>query len=116
ARVPALGADVIKAEPPSGAPQGGLQNALRPGDPAEANPFVEIPNRGKRSITLDLSSTEGRELALDLPRTAHVFLTSYLAPVRRRLGIDVDDLRRVNDRIIYVRGSGWGPQGPMADQ
>jgi formyl-CoA transferase len=111
-----LGADVIKIEPPSGDPQRGLQNALRPTDPAAANPFVEIPNRGKRSITLDLSSTAGRELALDLARTTDVFLTSYLAPVRRRLGVDVDDLRRVNDRIVYVRGSGWGPQGPMADQ
>jgi formyl-CoA transferase len=45
-----LGADVIKIEPPSGDPQRGLQNALRPDDPTGANPFVEIPNRGKRSI------------------------------------------------------------------
>jgi len=111
-----LGADVIKVEPPSGDPQRGLQNSLRPADPAAANPFVEIPNRGKRSITLDLSSADGRDLALDLARTADVFLTSYLEPVRRKLGIDVDDLRRVNDRIVYVRGSGWGPRGPMADQ
>jgi crotonobetainyl-CoA:carnitine CoA-transferase CaiB-like acyl-CoA transferase len=111
-----LGADVIKVEPPSGDPQRGLQNALRPDDAAAANPFVEIPNRGKRSITLDLSGTDGRDLALDLARTSDVFLTSYLAPVRQRLGIDVDDLRRVNERIVYVRGSGWGPRGPMADQ
>ena len=61
-----LGADVIKVEPPSGDPQRGLQNALRSDDPTAANPFVEIPNRGKRSITLDLSSNDGRDLALDL--------------------------------------------------
>jgi formyl-CoA transferase len=110
-----LGADVIKVEPPTGDPQRGLQNALRTDDPAAANPFVEIPNRGKRSITLDLSSAEGHSVALDLARTSDVFLTSYLEPVRRRLGIDVDDLRKVNEQIVYVRGSGWGPLGPMAD-
>jgi formyl-CoA transferase len=111
-----LGADVIKIEPPSGDPQRGLQNALRPDDPTGANPFVEIPNRGKRSITLDLASRAGRDIALDLARTADVFLTSYLEPVRRKLGIDVDDVRKVNEQIVYVRGSGWGPRGPMADQ
>ena len=50
-----LGADVIKIEPPAGDPQRGLMNLLaRAGGPG-ANPFVEIPNRGKRSMTLDLA-------------------------------------------------------------
>ena len=111
-----LGADVVKVEPPTGDPQRGLRNALQSGDPAAPNPFVEIPNRGKRSITVDLSSDGGRTVVLDLARTADVFLTSYLEPVRRKLGIEVEDLRAVNDRIVYVRGSGWGPRGPMADQ
>jgi crotonobetainyl-CoA:carnitine CoA-transferase CaiB-like acyl-CoA transferase len=110
-----LGADVIKVEPPTGDPQRGLQNALHSGDPTAANPFVEIPNRGKRSITVDLSSAGGRDVLLDLTRTADVFLTSYLEPVRRKLGIDLDDVRRANDAIVYVRGSGWGPRGPMAE-
>ena len=110
-----LGADVIKVEPPTGDPQRGLKNALQSDDPLAANPFVEIPNRGKRSITVDLSSAGGRDLALDLARGADVFLTSYLEPVRRKLGIDVEDVRSVNERIVYVRGSGWGPRGPMAD-
>jgi crotonobetainyl-CoA:carnitine CoA-transferase CaiB-like acyl-CoA transferase len=110
-----LGADVVKIEPPSGDPQRGLQSRLQSGDAGAANPFLEIPNRGKRSITLDLATDGGRELLLELVRTADVFLTSYLEPVRRKLGIDVDDLRAVNDRLVYVRGSGWGPRGPMAD-
>jgi formyl-CoA transferase len=109
-----LGADVIKVEPPSGDPQRGLKNRLQ--RPGAANPFVEIPNRGKRSITLDLATSPGRDVLLGLARTADVFLTSYLGPARRRLGIDVDDVRAVNPSIVYVRGTGWGPAGPMADK
>jgi crotonobetainyl-CoA:carnitine CoA-transferase CaiB-like acyl-CoA transferase len=109
-----LGADVLKIEPPTGDPQRGLQNLLRSLDPGAANPFLEIPNRGKRSVTLDLASDAGRDVLLDLVATADVFLTSYLEPVRRKLRIDVDDLRGVNERLIVVRGSGWGPAGPMA--
>jgi formyl-CoA transferase len=113
-----LGADVIKVEPPTGDPQRGLLNLLAALSGAEgaANPFVEIPNRGKRSITLDLASEQGRTLLLQLAATADVFLTSYLGAVRRKLRIDVDDLRAANPRIVYVRGTGWGPAGPMADQ
>src|ERR1700734_312708 len=88
-----LGADVIKVEPPAGDPQRGLMNMLaRPGTPG-ANPFVEIPNRGKRSMTLDLTSAEGHALLLELAATADVFLTSYLPEVRARLGIALADLR-----------------------
>lgn len=109
-----LGADVIKVEPPTGDPQRGLLNLLAMAGGPAANPFVEIPNRGKRSITLDLASTGGREVMLALAASADVFITSYLPDVRARLGIDVDDLRAVNPRLVYVRGSGWGSHGPMA--
>ncbi len=110
-----LGADVIKVEPPAGDPQRGLMNILGRGDGPGASPFVEIPNRGKRSITLDLSSPAGRDVLLELAVTADVFLTSYLPAVRKKLRIDIDDVRQANGRIVYVRGSGWGPNGPMAD-
>jgi formyl-CoA transferase len=109
-----LGADVIKVEPPTGDPQRGLLNLLAMlGDADAANPFIEIPNRGKRSITLDLASPAGRGLLLELAGTADVFLTSYLPAVRQKLGIDVADVRAANPNIVYVRGSGWGPKGPM---
>lgn len=111
-----LGADVIKVEPPSGDPQRALRNRLRSEDPDAPNPFLEIPNRGKRSITLDLGRTTGRNVLLELAATADVFLTSYLEPVRRKLAIDVSDLRSVNELLVYVRGSGWGPKGPMAER
>ena len=108
-----LGADVIKIEPPSGDPQRGLLNALNLAN--TVNPFVEIPNRGKRSITLDLGLPAGLDVLHQLVGNADVFLTSYLPKVRAKLRIDVDDLRADNPRLIYVRGSGWGTRGPMAD-
>jgi len=109
-----LGADVIKVEPPGGDPQRGLQNLLNFGT-AGPNPFLEIPNRGKRSLVLDLRNAAARSVLDKVVATADVFLTSYLPAVRSRLGVDVEDLRRVNPKLIYVRGSGWGPRGPMRD-
>jgi crotonobetainyl-CoA:carnitine CoA-transferase CaiB-like acyl-CoA transferase len=109
-----LGADVIKIEPPGGDPQRALQNRLNVGE-GGPNPFVEIPNRGKRSMTVDLTTEGGREILLRIVAGADVFITSYLPAVRTKLRIDIDDVRAVNPAIIYVRGTGWGAEGPMAD-
>nr|WP_275691620.1 CoA transferase [Mycolicibacterium sphagni] len=106
------GADVIKVEHAvTGDPQRGLRQTgpLRvEGDP---NPNIEHANRGKRSIGLDMSVPEGREVLLDLARRADVFLTSFLPGHRHKFGIDVDDIRAVNPKIIYARGSALGPRG-----
>jgi crotonobetainyl-CoA:carnitine CoA-transferase CaiB-like acyl-CoA transferase len=109
-----LGADVIKVESPNGDPQRALLNMLnlKGGGP---NPFVEIPNRGKRSVTCDLSTEAGHDALVAIVRSADVFVTSNLAPIRRKLRIEVEDIRAANPDIIYVRGTGWGNQGPMAD-
>ena len=109
------GADVIKVEPPNGGdPQRGLiSSGLVPGGDG-VNFMFELPNRGKRSVALDLSTDDGRELLYKLAETADVFLTNYLPDVRQRLGIDVDDIRKRNPTIIYVRGSGQGARGPEA--
>lgn len=109
------GADVIKIEhPSSGDPQRGLvSSGLVPGA-GGVNFMFEIPNRGKRSVALDLSTDGGRELLYRLVESADVFVTNYLPDVRARLGIDVDDIRRRNPNIIYVRGHGQGARGPEA--
>ena len=109
-----LGADVIKVEAPTGDPQRALTNLLNMGDSA-ANPFLEVPNRGKRSFTADLTTDEGREVLDRLIAQSDVFLTSNLAPIRKKLRIEVEDVRAANPNIIYVRGTGWGAHGPMAD-
>jgi crotonobetainyl-CoA:carnitine CoA-transferase CaiB-like acyl-CoA transferase len=106
------GADVVKVEHAvTGDPQRGLRQTglLRvEGDP---NPNIEHANRGKRSIGLDMSVPEGREILLVLAKRADVFLTSFLPGHRQKFGIDVDDIRAVNPKIIYARGSALGPRG-----
>jgi len=76
--------------------------------------MFEIPNRGKRSVGLDISTDAGRELLYKLVETADVFVTNHLPEVRARLGIDVEQIRARNPNVIYVRGSGHGPKGPQA--
>jgi crotonobetainyl-CoA:carnitine CoA-transferase CaiB-like acyl-CoA transferase len=113
------GADVIKIEHPQGGdPQRGLiTSGLVPaGNGPNVNFMIEIPNRGKRSVALDLSTDDGRELLYKLVETADVFVTNYLPEVRARLKIDVDDIRSRNPNIIYVRGHGQGAKGAEANR
>jgi crotonobetainyl-CoA:carnitine CoA-transferase CaiB-like acyl-CoA transferase len=108
------GADIIKIEDPDrGDPQRGLvATALIP--KGGVNFMYEIPNRGKRSVGLNIANRTGRELLYRLVETADVFVTNYLPDVRERLGIELDQIRGRNPRVIYVRGSGNGPRGPEA--
>ena len=112
------GAEVIKVEPREGGdPQRGLvTSGLVPAGAGGVNYMIEIPNRGKKSIGVDLTTPGGREVVLEIAKSCDVFLTSYLPNRRRRFGIDVDDIRAVNPDIIYVRGSGYGPRGEDADR
>jgi len=109
------GAEVIKIEGPRAPDPMRLMHggSLEPGG---AGPHFKHYSRGKKSIAIDLASDEGRDLLYRLVADADVFLTSYLAQTRRKLGIDVDDIRKVNPRIVYARGSGHGPKGPDADR
>ncbi|MGH3969426.1 MAG: CoA transferase, partial [Mycobacterium sp.] len=111
------GADVIKVEHAvTGDPQRGLRQTglLRvEGDP---NPNIEHANRSKRSLGLDMSVPQGRDVLDELVRRSDVFLTSFLPGHRKKFGIDVDDIRAVNPNIIYARGSALGPRGAEAEK
>jgi crotonobetainyl-CoA:carnitine CoA-transferase CaiB-like acyl-CoA transferase len=113
------GADVVKIEHPvTGDAQRGLVKVLGraaslPG--SSFAPIMEAPNRGKRSVGLALDNAEARPLLEELIRRSDVFLTNYLPSARTKLGIDVEDIRRVNPDIIYVAGSGFGMNGPDRD-
>ena len=69
-------------------------------------------NRGKHSIGIDLTKPEGREVLYKLAATADVFLTNKLPGVLDKLEIDVAHIRAHNPKIIYVRGTAFGPVGP----
>lgn len=81
-------------------------------EPSGAHWFFKHYNRGKRAITLDLASDEGREALYALVRESDVFLTSFLPKTRQKLGFDIDQLRAINPNIIYAKGTGAGPLGP----
>jgi crotonobetainyl-CoA:carnitine CoA-transferase CaiB-like acyl-CoA transferase len=111
------GADVIKVEH---AVSGDAQRGLRLGTGGAAigsfQPLMEHPNRGKRSIGLALETPGGHEILMDLVRDADIFLINFLPAARRRLALELEDIRKANPRIIYVRGSGHGQRGPDAEK
>jgi crotonobetainyl-CoA:carnitine CoA-transferase CaiB-like acyl-CoA transferase len=78
--------------------------------------LLEHSNRGKKSIGLNLNTTDGLAVLHKLVATSDVFLTNKLPSVRKKLGIDVEDLRTHNPKLIYVRGTGQGERGPDADR
>lgn len=112
------GAEVIKVEPRDGGdPQRGLVTmGIVDGGGGAVNYMIEIPNRGKKSIGVDLNTPGGKEVVHELAKSCDVFLTSYLPERRKKLGIDVEAIRAVNPSIVYVRGSGHGPKGPDSDK
>jgi crotonobetainyl-CoA:carnitine CoA-transferase CaiB-like acyl-CoA transferase len=112
------GADVIKVEhAETGDAQRGLSALMgMPVGSGSFAPLMEHPNRGKRSIGLALEQPGALEVLHDLIRTSDVFLTNFLPAARRRLGIELDDVRKINPDIIYVRGSGFGAAGPDSEK
>jgi len=107
------GADVIKIEhPETGDGQRGLLRVGGQDNTASINFLMEHSNRGKRSLGLDIARDEGRELLYEIAKTSDVFLTNFLPEARTKLGIDVEDIRAVNPKIIYARGTAHGAKGP----
>jgi crotonobetainyl-CoA:carnitine CoA-transferase CaiB-like acyl-CoA transferase len=110
------GADVIKIEHPvRGDTQRGFVNmggfALDP----DRHPLIEHPNRGKRSVGIDVSTPGGQEVLYEIAKTADVFLTNYLPAQRQRNKFDVEHIRAANPNIIYARGSAYGDKGAERD-
>ncbi|MGE9809461.1 CaiB/BaiF CoA transferase family protein [Janibacter sp. G1551] len=112
------GADVIKVEhAETGDAQRGLVKVLGLDTISKGSSFIPImegPNRGKRSIGLALEKPEAREILHELVRDADVFLTNFLPGARAKLGLDSEDIRKINPNIVYALGSGFGYEGPEA--
>jgi crotonobetainyl-CoA:carnitine CoA-transferase CaiB-like acyl-CoA transferase len=106
------GADVIKIEHPvAGDAQRGLRQLGEVVIDGAINPLMEHANRGKRSVALDIATDVGRNLLYALAESSDVFLTNFLPAARAKLAIDVDDIRSVNPKIIYARGTAYGAAG-----
>jgi crotonobetainyl-CoA:carnitine CoA-transferase CaiB-like acyl-CoA transferase len=110
------GADVIKVEHPvRGDTQRGFINMGGLHMDPNRHPLMEHPNRGKRSVGIDVSKPDGREVLYELAKTSDVFLTNFMPAVRQRHEFDVEHIRAVNPDIIYARGSAYGDKGPQRD-
>ena len=104
------GADVIKIERVGA---GDLSRWSVGEDPDGGNnPVFASLNRNKRSVSLDLKSEADRQAALSLVETADVVVSNFRPGVMERMGFGYDDLRRLNPRIIYAVGTGFGLEGP----
>jgi crotonobetainyl-CoA:carnitine CoA-transferase CaiB-like acyl-CoA transferase len=111
------GAEVIKIEHVErGDAMRGLASTGLAVVPNDVHVLLEHSNRGKKSLALDLTTEDGLAILHKLVATSDVFLTNKLPGVRRKLHIDVEEIRAHNPEIIYVRGTGQGERGPDADK
>lgn len=102
------GAEIIKVESPTGDM---MRKRARDGD----YPFRAL-NTCKRGIVLNLKTERGKQLLLDLARSADVLVENFAPSVMPRLGLDADAFLKVNPRLIYASASGFGSTGPYADK
>lgn len=104
------GADVIKVEGPG---PGDLVRYLGP-QRNGVNAMFTAVNRNKRAMVLNLKSPEGREVLIDLIRTADVFVENFRPGALEKLGLGPKQLQSLNPGLIYVAMSGFGDTGPYA--
>jgi len=104
------GAEVIKVEPPG---EGDPGRQIGPMD-AQTSVFFRNLNRGKKSVVIDLKTTEGREALLRLCDGADVVVESFRPGVAARLGIAYDTVSARNPGVVYCSISAFGQDGPYA--
>jgi crotonobetainyl-CoA:carnitine CoA-transferase CaiB-like acyl-CoA transferase len=110
-----FGAEVIKVERPQG---GDLYRAMaaQPGfAQSDLNWAWILTSRNKKSVALDLSVPQGRDVLVRLIKTADVFVTNYQRPLLEKFQLTWEDLHPENDRLIYAHLTGYGDTGEDAD-
>lgn len=115
-----LGAEVIKIERPG---RGDDTRAwgppfLKKGDGVETTEtaYFLCANRGKKSLTTDIASEEGRDIILELVRYSDVLIENFKTGDLSRYGLGYDDLKKVNPRLVYCSVTGFGQDGPASSQ
>lgn len=105
-----FGAEVIKIEEPG---KGDYSRSFPPFLKDFGYWHLQL-NRNKQSVVLDLKSEEGKNIFLELVKTADVVVESYRPGVLKKLGVDYESAAKVNPKIIYCSLSGYGSKGPLA--
>jgi crotonobetainyl-CoA:carnitine CoA-transferase CaiB-like acyl-CoA transferase len=101
-----LGADVTKVEKPGG---GDVLRGSGPASAMGAAQFIAF-NAGKRSVSIDLKSPQGRAEALELARHCDVLLDNFRPGALKRAGLGLEAVRGINPSVIYCSVSGYGTQ------
>jgi crotonobetainyl-CoA:carnitine CoA-transferase CaiB-like acyl-CoA transferase len=105
-RLAALGANVVKVEPPGG-------DAFR--DLVGGSMFATFNLDGKRSLAVDLKTEEGQAVVQDLASEADVVVESFRPDVTENFGLDYESVRADNPEVVYTSVTGFGQDGPYAD-
>ncbi len=107
-----MGAEVIKIERPDG---GDDTRAYPPFQAGESAYFMSL-NRGKKSVTLNLKHEKGKEILKSLAGKSDILIENFKPGTMEKLGLGYEDLRKVNPRLIYAAGSGFGQTGPYSSR
>jgi len=115
-----LGAEVIKIERPK---TGDDSRAFGPpwlkdasGKDTKESAYFACANRGKKSVTVDLSKPGGQNIVRELARNADVLVENYKVGDLARYGLGYDDLKKLNPRIVYASVTGFGQTGPHRER
>jgi len=110
------GAEVIKVEGPDGDPNRSIMHDSSNYPKAEVNYPWQMDSRNKRSIVLDLKKPEGRAALDRLIGTSDILICNFPPPVRDKLRLAYDDVKKVNPKLIYASLTGYGETGPDRDR
>jgi len=114
-----LGAEVIKVERPKHGDDSRTYGPPwikdREGQDTKDSAYFTSANRGKKSITLNISKPEGQKLARELARVCDVLIENYKFGDLARYGLSYDDLKPINPRLIYCSVTGFGQTGPYRE-
>jgi len=113
-----MGAEVIKIERPQ---TGDDTRSWGPpylvdgqGEATTDAAYFASANRGKKSVTLDISKKEGQDLVRKMAASCDVFVENYKVGTMARYGLDYETLKAINPRLIYCSVTGFGQSGPYA--
>jgi len=114
-----LGAEVIKVERPKHGDDSRTYGPPwvkdRQGQDSKDSAYFTSANRGKKSITLNISKPEGQKLVRELARVSDVLIENYKFGDLARYGLAYDDLKQINPRLIYCSVTGFGQTGPYRE-
>ncbi|RMD85907.1 MAG: CoA transferase, partial [Candidatus Dadabacteria bacterium] len=109
-----LGAEVIHFERPQGGDLGRGVRSIKALPVGDWNQYFLVINRNKKSMAVDLNKPEGRQIMHRLVEKSDVFLSNLSTSALEKWGCSYEELSRINPRLVYAIGSGYGPFGTIS--